>query len=143
MKKNVMMLIGDVGKIFKCKIRQIAEKNNLSETYRLIIFYLVHNKNVTQLDLVNFTRHKAPTISLTLQKMEQEGLVERKQSKDDARKTLVELTELGYEYDRKMVEIIKIEENKILSNITDEENKELERILTKLIHSMCQENSGE
>lgn len=142
MKKNALMLIGDIHKLFKCRIKEAAERNNLSETYRLIIFYLAHNNGSNQLDLVKFTRCKAPTISLTLQKMESEGLVVRIQSKDDARNTLVYLTEKGFEYDKKMVEIIKNEESKILPQLTKDETEELERILTKLIDSMCQ-NNGE
>ena len=143
MDKNALMLIDDVSKMFKCRIRKRAEENNLSDTYRLIIFYLANHNGGTQLDLVNFTRCKAPTISLTLQKMEQEGLVERVQSKEDARKTLVYLTEKGFEYDKKMIEIFKSETSKLLSMITKEENKQLERILTKLVNSMCQENNGD
>ena len=143
MKKNAFMLIGDVSKLFKCRIRKKAEENNLSDTYRLIIFYLAKHNAGTQLDLVNFTRCKAPTISLTLQKMEQEGLVERVQSKEDARKTLVYLTEKGFEYDRKMVEIFESESCKLLSMITEEEKEQLERILTKLVNVMCQEKNGD
>jgi DNA-binding MarR family transcriptional regulator len=137
------MLIGDLSKLFKCSIRKKAEENNLSDTYRLIIFYLANHNGGTQLDLVNFTRCKAPTISLTLQKMEQEGLVERVQSKEDARKTLVYLTEKGFLYDQKMIEIFKTESSRILSMITDEEKEQLERILAKLVNAMCQEKKGD
>ena len=143
MDKNALMLIGDVNKLFKCRIRKKAEENNLSDTYRLIIFYLANHNGGTQLDLVNFTRCKAPTISLTLQKMEQEGLVERVQSQDDARKTLVYLTENGFEYFHKMGEIFKSESSKLLSMITKEEKEQLERILTKLVDVMYQEKNGD
>ena len=132
-KKNVLMLAGDLHKLFKCHIKNVAEKNNINECYRLIVFFLAHNEGITQLDLVKYTRLKAPTISLTLQKMELEGLVERRTSEDDARKTLVYLTKKGYEYDQKMIDMIKNEERKILPALTEEENAQLEELLQKLI----------
>ena len=109
----------------------------------MIVFFLAHNDGITQLDLVKFTRLKAPTISLTLQKMELEGLVERRTSEDDARKTLVYLTEKGYEYDQKMIDLIKNEERKVLPALTIEENEQLEKLLQKLIDKMCKEFYGE
>ncbi len=142
-KKNVLMLTRDITKLFGSHIREVSETKGINECYRLIVFFLAHNEGVSQLDLVKFTRLKAPTISLTLQKMEIEGLVERKPAEDDARKTLVYLTEKGYEYDKKMIEIIKEEENKILPILSKDEQIELERILTKLINKMCQEYCGE
>lgn len=137
--KNVLMLIGDVHKLFHRQIKKEAEKNNLCECYRPIIFALSHNDGLSQLDLVNFTRFKAPTVSLTLQKMEAEGYVERKTSSEDARKTLVFITDKGREYDRQMIKIFKKAENDILSKFNDNELKELESTLRKLINTMCHE----
>lgn len=138
-KKNVLMLIGDVHKLFHRHIRKEAEAISLCECYRPIIFALAHHDGLSQLDLVNFTRYKAPTISLTLQKMEVEGYVERKTSPDDARKTLVYITDKGREYDKQMIEIFKKSENDILSKFTEDELKGLESTLRKLINTMCQE----
>ena len=137
--KNVLMLIGDVHKLFHRHIRKEAEICNLCECYRPIIFALSRNDGLSQLDLVNFTRYKAPTISLTLQKMEIEGYVERKTSTDDARKTLVYITDKGRDYDKKMIEIFKKAENDVLSKINNDDLKTLEKTLRKLIDTMCQE----
>lgn len=138
-KKNVLMLIGDVNKLFHRHIRKEAEAINVCEAYRPIIFALVHHDGLTQLDIVKFTRFKAPTISLTLQKMEAEGYVERKTSPDDARKTLVYITDKGREYDRQMLEIFKKTEKRVLPKFTSEELNELEGTLIKLINVMSQE----
>jgi len=138
-KKNVLMLISDVHKLFINKVRTCAEENNLSNCFHPIIFYLIKQDGLTQLDLVRLTRLKAPTISLALQKMEQSGLVYRKTSDKDARKTLVYLTDEGRRYDEKMVEIIKELENKILPKLEKEEINELERTLHKIIKIMCEE----
>lgn len=137
--KNVLMLISDVNKIFHSRIRTKANENNLASCYQPIIFFLEHNDGLTQLDLVRLTRLKAPTISLTLQKMEQEGYVVRKPSEDDARKINIYLTDKGHEYDRKIISLIEELENQILPKLEISEKEELERVLTKLINIMCQE----
>lgn len=137
--KNVLMLISDVQKIFHNHMREESEKNNLNNTYRPVIFFLSRFDGMTQLDLVKRTRLKAPTISLTLRKMEQEGLVKRVIDENDARKVCVYLTEKGYAYDDKIKELIKTTEKQVLSKLEEKENKELERVLRKLINIMCQE----
>ena len=66
--KNIMMLIHDVAKCFRDKMRSKSEELGLVDAYRPIFFALQKNDGCTQLDIVNFTKLKAPTISLTLQK---------------------------------------------------------------------------
>lgn len=138
-KKTVLMLISETHKLFVNQVRSKADENNLCNCYHPIIFHLIHHDGLTQLDLVRLTRLKAPTISLTLQKMEQEGFVKRVQSQEDARKTLVYLTDKGKLYDAKMIEIIEGLENQILKKLDQSEINELERILHKLIKAMCEE----
>lgn len=137
--KNVLMMIGDVHRIFHNKLRNLAEENGLVSSYRPIIFHLSHNDGLSQLDLVKRTRFKAPTISLTLQKMEQEGYVIRKPSLTDARVIQVFLTEKGKEYEKKMMELVEKLEQKILPKLDAKETEKLEIILNKLINIMCTE----
>ena len=138
-KKNILMLIADVQKIFHNHMRKVSDENNIVNCYRPIVFFLAHHEGMTQLDLVKRTRLKAPTISLALRKMEQEGLVKRVIDEEDARKVLVYLTDKGHEYDDKMRSLVKEAENQVLSKIDENDKIELERILTKLIDVMCQE----
>ncbi len=137
--KNVLMMIGDVNKIFHTEIRRRAEECGLPASYHPIILALSYRDGLTQLDLVRFTRFKAPTISLTLQKMEQENYVIRKASNDDARKIQVFLTEKGHAYEYKILEIIDNLENSVLTRLNDDEKKNLEHILKNLIKIMCEE----
>lgn len=137
--KNVLMLTADVHKIFHNHMRSVTEKNNLNNSYRPIIFFLSRNDGLTQLDLVNRTRLKAPTISLTLKKMEQDGLVKRIIDENDARKVCVHLTDKGKLYEEQIKKLLKETEQQVLSKLNKEESVELERILRKLIDIMCQE----
>lgn len=138
-KKNVLMLIGDCNKLFVNQIRKKSEENNLSNCYHPIIFNLIRQDGLTQLEIVKLTRLKAPTISLTLQKMELEQLVIRKQDPKDARQIRVYLTEKGRAYDDDMRVIIKKLETQVLGKFNKDELKTLEGTLTKLINVMSQE----
>lgn len=137
--KSVLMLISDINKIMHDEIRSVTTEMGLTACYRPIIFALTRHDGLTQLELVRQTRFTAPTISLTLQKMEQEEYVIRKPSVDDARKIQVFLTDKGHEYDQQMISTIKDLESRILSKFSKEELDELEVILRKLINTMCEE----
>ena len=74
--KKPFMVINDLSKIFHYKLRRLADESGLNESYRHILFHLVHKDGVTQLELARATNLRPPTISVTLQKMQEEGYVE-------------------------------------------------------------------
>ena len=67
--KKPFMVINDLSKIFHYKLRRLADESGLNESYRHILFHLVHKDGVTQLELARATNLRPPTISVTLQKM--------------------------------------------------------------------------
>ena len=75
---NTLMLVNRASKLFRNYMRINTEKEGLNDTYRPIIMILSKEDNLTQLELVKRTHFSAPSICLTLQKMELEGLIERK-----------------------------------------------------------------
>ena len=89
--------MGEVSRLFHNKVKKLANDNGISTTYFHIIGFLKRNKNenITQKDICEFVKMKAPTISLTLNSMEQEGYVERVKSETDSRCTYVVLTKKG------------------------------------------------
>ena len=107
--KKPFMVINDLSKIFHYKLRRLADESGLNESYRHILFHLVHKDGVTQLELARATNLRPPTISVTLQKMQEEGYVERRRDETDLRSTRVFLTDRGRAFDdasRKLVESI-------------------------------------
>ena len=93
---NAMMRIHDAAKLYGDRMRSKSEHDGLPSSYRMLIFHLAPMKpGVNQLDLVKATHLKPPTVSVTLQRMERDGLVTRKSNEDDLRQTLVYLTERG------------------------------------------------
>ena len=126
--------IGEVSRLFHNKVKKLANDNGISQTYFHIIGYLKRNKNsnITQKDICEFVKMKAPTISLTLQSMEQDGLVERVKSETDSRCTYVVLTEKGEELDDKIRGFFHSTEQLMLDALSEEEFKIFIKCLDKI-----------
>lgn len=71
------------------------EKYGLKNVYCKILSVLSQRDGDTQLDLVQRSGLQAPTISITLRRMEREGLVRRVTDENDLRKSHVFITEKG------------------------------------------------
>ena len=95
---------------------------------------LKYNKenNITQKDICEFIKMKAPTISLTLQSMEQEGLVERIKSETDSRCTYVVLTQKGEELDEKIRGFFQTAEKTMVDALTGDELEMIKKCLEKI-----------
>ena len=91
------MLFNDISRLFNGRVRRETERLGFPQGYRRIVFHLSHNECLTQNELVKLTHMKAPSISVQLQKMEQEKLITRKTDEKDMRKSYIYLTEKGRE----------------------------------------------
>ena len=131
------MLINEVSKLFNDRMRQKTEAMGMADGWRRVLFHLAHNDQLTQLELARRTHLSTPAVSVTLQKMENEGLVERKPDPGDQRAILVRLTEKGHEADRKVIGAIHHTEEVMLCKITPEEFDQIRPILEKMYHNLA------
>ena len=131
---HVMNLIHEISRITHDRIKRDCPE--MQRSCRLIMMELAHRDNVTQLDLVHATHLKAPTVSVSLQKMERDGLVLRRPDEDDLRATRVFLTEKGREMDRSIVTKIRENEHEIENCLSEEELKTLRAILLKILNNL-------
>jgi len=126
------MLVYEISKMFRDEMRRANEEAGIPSGYRNLLFHLAHEDGRTQLELSQLTHLKPPTVSITLQKMEQSGYVKRKTDENDMRITRVYLTEKGSAVNelnhKKVEELDKI----IMKNITEEEKQTLLALLTKM-----------
>ena len=100
-----------------------------------IILYLYEKKQCTQIKLCQYLGVEAPTITRTLTRMEEMGLVIRSEGKDK-RERLIELTEKTYEMFPKWHEAdqnIQIEATK---NIDKDELEIFNNILDKMMKNL-------
>ena len=129
---NPSMLIGEISKLFRDKMRQNSEKLGFKNGYRQMLMFLSFQDGVTQIDLVRASHFKAPTVSVTLKKMEEEGLVRREADAVDMRQTRVYLTDKGRELNElfrgKIIEFEKM----MLADLSKEETETLLCYLTRV-----------
>lgn len=130
-----MMLIRDVNKMCDALIRSCSE-DNIQDSFRNLLFYLNFNNGCTQLTLANLTHLKAPTVSVTLQKMESEGFVTRRPNTEDLRQTLVFITDKGKAYNDRLYNTVKEIDAEIFSGVSEEDQKKLCYILNTVIDNL-------
>lgn len=134
---NAMMRINDVSKLHRDIVRRFSDSDGLPQSYRILLFHLSRlEPGVTQLTLVKAAHLKPPTVSVTLQKMEADGLVTRKSNENDLRQTLVYLTDKGRGIDENIRESFKNGDSIAVAGLTDEESKTLCKLLDKVIDNL-------
>ena len=108
-------------RMFHGYVRNECDKIGINASFQGIIRHLAHENGLSQQELAKRLVLAAPTISLTLLKMEYEGLIERRADEVDARVTRVYLTEKGFEVDNEIRSVFKKVEDRISSVISVEE----------------------
>lgn len=126
------MLINEISKLFRDKMRAKSEELGFKNGYRQVLMFLAHGDGVTQLTIARATHLKAPTVSVTLKNMEAEGLVRRETDTADMRQTRVYLLEKGRELDLRHRENIMEFEKIMLTGIGKEEEENLLQALKKI-----------
>lgn len=127
-----MMLANEISKLFHDKIRIESEKANLPNSYRQILFHLAFCDGKTQLELAQLTHLKPPTVSVSLQKMESEGLVRRVPDENDLRQTRVYITENGRIANDMMRKKFREIEEAAVEGLDGDDMLRLEEILCKI-----------
>lgn len=130
--KTLFMLIGDVHRQFGHKIRDLETKSNLGPSANCILFELEHHGDLTQIELVNKVHMRPSSISVSLQKMESEGLIIKKVKDDDQRYFVVSLTEKGKKTCNEMKEQVRLLDEKITKQIDEEDVLIVKRVLREI-----------
>lgn len=135
-KKSVSLYINDIAKLFSLGVKRKAKQRGLSQGNRKLLMSLCEEDGITQFDLVKRTGLSAPTVSVSLAKMESEDIVRRENNPEDLRQVKVYLTDEG----KKMYSFINSNcssmEQKMLEGISAEEQEELTRILGKILDNL-------
>lgn len=142
--RTPMMLVNELSRLMGKRIQENGLPHPISQrSGQIILFELAKRDGRTQLDLSNATHLKAPTISVSLQKLERDGYVTRRPDEYDLRATRVFLTEKGRELDNTLRQQIRREEALAISCLTDEETQTLIRLLCKIKDNLIGDESEE
>ncbi len=136
--KTLMMIIGDAHRLFGHSIHDLISRKGISNTVNSILFHLERNESLTQIELVERAHVKPPTVSVALQKMEEEELIERFTSLEDQRYVMVKITDKGRNLCNEMKEYIHAMDLSLTENISEEELIITRRVLIQIIDKMLE-----
>lgn len=135
--------VNDASFMFGKYVSKELEAIGMRSSYRHVMKPLMEQDGMTQLELVNITKLKAPTISITLRNMEREGIVRREKNDVDRRETHVYITDKGREMHAKILEAFERAEQVMLKDIPEKEQATVRKILAKMTENLRQEIGGD
>lgn len=136
------MVLNEVSRLCMTLLHQMSgddPHSSKQHSKRLILMKLSREDGITQCELVKACKMTAPTISVALKSLEQEGLVERRGDSDDMRATRVYLTEKGREVDEKNRERVRCVDGIMMKGLSEEEQEELMSLLLKMRENLIEE----
>ncbi len=141
LKDTPVKLCNEISRLFHSRMRECRGHDGVMSQpgARMILQFLISTDGVIQRDLVEWTHLKAPSVSVILQKMEQEGLVHRCPDDQDLRQTRVYLTDAGRALDGETIENIRRIDRLATDGLSEEENAELMRLLGKVRDNLRRE----
>ena len=127
------MLVNEIARLFHARMKEYDLVGVMSQdSARLIMRALAREDGVSQLHLTAQTHLKAPTVSVTLKRMEEELLVRREQDQMDLRVTRVYLTEYGKEHNRRVFERLQCLDAQLMNGFEPEESEMLRKLLERM-----------
>lgn len=114
---------------------EILEPHDLTLTqYKVLKFLLVNPQGtIRQVDIEEHFYIRNPTVTRILQSLEKKELIERQVNPQDSRSKIICLTEKAKSMENLLYQLGNKLEKKLTSNLTDEDKKELLRLLKKLL----------
>ena len=134
--RTIGWLLHAVRNSLQKKTKQALRRLKISPLAGFELIYVVEseeNGGVSQSMISELLSVTAPAVAKMTQEMEQMGLIYRQENPEDRRSQLLFPTEEGRTTYEEFRRIVDTEEEKMLSACTEEERKELNRILLKLI----------
>ena len=135
--------INHVGSLFIRYVNSELLKFGMRSSYMHMMQPLMESESLTQLQLVELTGLKAPTISITLRNMEREGIVARVKNDSDRRETHVSLTDKGKDMYGKILETLGKAEEIMLKGVSDKELKAARAAADKMSANLLSEMGEE
>ena len=135
---NPVKLCNEIARLFRCKMRERDSGEGVMSQpgAHLVLSVLAIHDGIHQLELVQQTHLRPPTVSVILKKMEAEGLVERRSDPDDLRAMRVYLTDAGRVLDKENIERIRKLDALAMQDLSQEEIDVLMRLLPKIRNTL-------
>lgn len=117
-------------------INKKLEKYGFKRTHFHILHYLYNNEGCSQNELVNTFLLDKVKVTKTLTLLEKNGYIEKKKDPKDKRINGVYLTTQGKNIQNDLHDILFEINNKLINNISEEEELILKKLLEKISHNI-------
>lgn len=122
--------------VMQRKIYSEAQKIGLTSGQPKILDYLYEHEGSDQKTIAGYCEIEPATLGSILLRMEQKGLIERRQKNGNRRSLFVYLTENGKEVCEKMHDIFSKADEQAINGISSAEIEEVKNILTKICRNL-------
>ncbi len=131
-----------INEMFKARMNEDMKRNGLTFSQNEILFYLTKNQDheVSQQEICDALQVAHPTIIGLINRMEEKGLVERTVNPANRRKRCIVLTEKAQQIMLQTRERRDHNDRLIVRNMSEEEQRTLNHLLTRIYDNMQDES---
>ena len=141
--KTPPMMVNDISHLFFAMVRSTEPEGVLSQhSARVVLRLLAHRDGMRQSELAQKAHLSAPTISATLRRMEEEGLITRRACEKDGRAVGVYLTETGRARHESMIAMLRTLDSVLMQGFDEAETRALADMLERMRENILQSMSG-
>ena len=139
MKNNGGYLINQIQKISSRKFNELLKEKNIDEfngSQGVILYSLWNNKELTIKEIGKITGLAKTSLTSMLDRMEEKGLIRRKDNSEDKRSIKIMLTDKAKELEKDYNDISNKMSNIFYKNFSDKEIDEIEKYLERIIFNL-------
>ena len=139
MKNNGGYLINQIQKISSRKFNELLKEKNIDEfngSQGVILYSLWNNKELTINEIGKITGLAKTSLTSMLDRMEEKGLIRRKDNSEDKRSIKIMLTDKAKELEKDYNDISNKMSNIFYKNFSDKEINEIENYLERIISNL-------
>lgn len=118
---SLLLKINNITRLFGHKMRTYANSVKLTQAMAFTLFVLDNEGALTQVEISNRVHMRASSISVAINKMVEDGLIELKTKNNDLRCTLVFITKKGQDLCNMIYDYINNLEKEIITKLNKQE----------------------
>ena len=131
-------LIMEVSRLLRARMQREDCGVMAQSTARVVMSHLAVNGSMGQLEIVELTHLKPPTVSTLLRRMETEGYIVRVTDEKDRRAMRVTLSQKGLDFDRDQLRRLSTNDHQAVKGLSAEEQKTLESLLLRMRDNLAE-----
>lgn len=136
MSESIGYLMVQVSRAHRKLVETLLAEQGLHIGQEILLMHLWNQDGLIQSELASLMQVEAPTLTKMLHRMERTELLERRRDSEDARSYRVYLTQKGQALKEPVTEIWNIVEQKIITDLSLEEQLLHRRLLLQIRHNL-------